>query len=94
MCAGMGDGVVDNAVRNSETAWLHAQEGYRHVIDARVGRLVGLPVSHSEHPQVVRYPRSGGYYRPHLDTSTERLDYGPSAGRSQIEGERVATVLT
>jgi hypothetical protein len=43
---------------------------------------------------VVRYPRSNGYYTAHLDSSEDRLDMSVGAGRSQIEGERVVTVLT
>lgn len=89
---GMGDSSVSKNIRNSETGWIHAQEAFRDSIDAIVSELIDIPVSHSEHPQVVRYPLSGGFYKAHMDTSDNRLEM-LNAGRSQIEGERVVTVL-
>lgn len=59
-------------------------------MDAVVSELLDIPVTHSEHPQVVRYPKEGGYYKPHMDTSDERLLMNTGPGRSQLEGERVS----
>lgn len=60
-------------------------------VDAVVSELVGIPLTHSEHPQIVRYPKEGGFYKSHMDTSENRLEWnGETAGRSQIEGERVS----
>ena len=64
--------------------------GVSRAVDKVVSELLDIPVTHSEHPQIVRYPRVGGYYRQHMDTSEDRLDMISGAGRSQIEGERVS----
>ena len=59
-------------------------------VDTVVSDLLDIPLTHSEHPQIVRYPRAGGYYTEHMDTSEDRLLMSVGPGRSQIEGERVS----
>eukprot|EP01046_Picozoa_sp_COSAG06_P072233 COSAG06_NODE_21042_length_772_cov_0.701337_1_plen_52_part_10 len=51
----MATGHPNLEIRNSETAWVSAQDALRQRIDARVAALVGLSVEHGEHAQIVRY---------------------------------------
>eukprot|EP01048_Picozoa_sp_COSAG05_P005190 COSAG05_NODE_302_length_11841_cov_253.738801_6_plen_71_part_00 len=55
LVGGMATGHPNLEIRNSETAWVSAQDALRQRIDARVAALVGLSVEHGEHAQIVRY---------------------------------------
>ena len=78
-----------NAVRTSSTAFLLGfnLDPIATVVKRKVAILVGVPVSHVENIQVVRYT-AGQYYGPHLDAMN--LEKFPQEAK---KGQRVATVL-
>lgn len=92
----VSSGKIDAAIRVSETSWWHDNSHLRRSIDQRVSALVGLPVCNAESPQLVRYGRSGGHFNSHLDAPTSRVSLigDLQRGWSQLDGERVSTVLT
>jgi hypothetical protein len=67
----VGDAVLDTAIRDSDTAWLHGRSALRDELDHRVGVLVGLPVANAESLQLVRYRPTGGFFNEHQDGSVE-----------------------
>lgn len=66
---GKSSGVLDKEVRQSEQVWLNP-EHHTQIQDLyrRVSKLTGMPTSHMEDLQVLRYQSPpGGFYKHHYD---------------------------
>ena len=80
---------AQSAIRTSSTAFLVGfwLDPILAIVKRKAARLVGVPLSHIENIQVVRY-ESGEHYGPHLDAMS--LEKFPQEAK---KGQRMATVL-
>ena len=79
--------LLENADRTSSTVFLDRNETpITTAIQARVSKAAGMPVSHMERLQVVRY-QPGQYYKPHFDYLE------PSTQDVMDHGQRVITIF-
>jgi hypothetical protein len=79
--------LVTNPDRTSTSVFLSpAEDDVVARVEARAAQAMGMPVSHLESLQVVRY-EPGQFYKPHYDY----ID--PAAKDVQERGQRVATIL-
>lgn len=88
--SGPQKGVVSDA-RTNEVCWIEHQydEAFTR-IGERIAGLVGMPLSHAESFQVIRYA-PGAEYRAHFDAFDPRTETGKRNWR--IGGQRLITVL-
>jgi prolyl 4-hydroxylase len=83
-------GGTDNAIRKSKTAWLSREDPTIKKIIERVCEKTGVPFSHAEKLQVVRY-EPDGYYKEHHDSA---CDPGKESYEfEQNGGQRKVTML-
>ena len=84
-----GQSAGEASVRTSSTAFLvgFSFDPIATVVKHKAALVVGVPLSHVENIQVVRYT-AGQYYGPHLDAMN--LEKSPQEAK---KGQRVATVL-
>lgn len=79
--------LLENADRTSSTVFLDRDETpITTAIQARMSKAAGMPVTHMERLQVVRY-QPGQYYKPHFDYLE------PSTQDVMDHGQRVITVF-
>lgn len=88
--SGDKDGVISDG-RTNDVCWLdHADDPACKRIALKVAGLVGMPLSHAEKFQLIRYG-VGAEYRPHFDA----FDASTTAGQRNMKGggQRLITVL-
>lgn len=84
-----GESVIDPRRTAEETAIELGETPLIARIDARIRELTGLPVSHGEGLQVMRYTE-GAEYQPHFDF----FDGASAGSRARLKvGQRVATLV-
>jgi predicted 2-oxoglutarate/Fe(II)-dependent dioxygenase YbiX len=62
--------IIDKKVRDSETAWLDANDPVVKRVMEKCVSLTDRPLTNCEHLQVLRY-KPGGHYKPHQDTFSD-----------------------
>lgn len=88
--SGPNEGVVSQG-RTNDLCWVkHFHTSGTGNIATKVAALVGLPLTHAENFQLIRYD-VGAEYRPHFDAFDPRTEAG--ARTMKDGGQRVITVL-